>query len=148
MWLSTWGPHKGLDEALGAFDALVERGYPHHLVVGGHQEGLALDRLRASVAASEFPDRVHVVGRVPDLASLYRGADVFVVSSRAEGFGLPALEAMACGTPVVSFANTSLLEVVADGGLRVADGDVEALTNAVRQVLDDDRRAAELRESG
>jgi glycosyltransferase involved in cell wall biosynthesis len=61
-----------------------------------------------------------------------------VVTSRHEGFGLPALEAMACATPVVAFDNTAIPEVVGDGGTLVSDGDVGALVGAVRAVIDDD----------
>jgi glycosyltransferase involved in cell wall biosynthesis len=91
----------------------------------------------AAVAASPRPDLVDDIGYVEDMATLYRGADAVIVSSRAEGFGLPALEAMACGTPVVAFANTSLPEVLGDAGVLAPDGDVGALVAAARNVLVD-----------
>jgi glycosyltransferase involved in cell wall biosynthesis len=53
---------------------------------------------------------------VADLPASYRGATALLITGRGEGFGLPALDAMACGAPVVAFANSSLLEVVGDGG--------------------------------
>jgi len=83
---------------------------------------------------------------VDDLAGLYRRATALVVTSRAEGFGLPAVEAMACGTPVVAFANTALTEVVGGGGVLVDDGDVDAFVAALRPVLDSERERAELSE--
>src|SRR5207302_8685619 len=100
-------------------------------------------RAQADVAASPRPDRVEVAGYVADLPALYRGAAALLMSSRCEGFGLPALEAMACGTPVVAFANSSLPEVVGDGGILVPDGDVRAFAAAVERLLaDESRRAA------
>src|SRR5207245_1146630 len=106
-------------------------------------------RLEETVAASRRPDRVRLLGYVEGdeaLADLYRAASAVIVTSRDEGFGFPAVEAMACGTPVLAFANTSITEVVGDGGLLVNDGDVEAMTNALRTLLDSPARAAELSE--
>jgi glycosyltransferase involved in cell wall biosynthesis len=71
-----------------------------------------------------------------------------MVTSRYEGFGLPAVEAMACGTPVVAFANTSLTEVVTGGGWLVPDGDVEAMVKAVRALLDSREAAEDWRRKG
>jgi glycosyltransferase involved in cell wall biosynthesis len=75
---------------------------------------------------------VRQLGRVDDeeLADLYTAAGCFVFPSRYEGFGLPCLEAMACGCPVAAFRNSSLPEVVGDAGLLVDDGDAEALGRA------------------
>ncbi len=80
------------------------------------------------------------------LADLYSAAGCFVFPSRYEGFGLPVVEAMACGCPVAAFRNSSMPEVVDDAGLLVADGDVDALGHAAaRMVRERDRwRAAGL----
>jgi alpha-1,3-rhamnosyl/mannosyltransferase len=67
-----------------------------------------------------------------------RASLAVVVTRRAEGFGLPALEGMACGVPVVAFDNTSLPEVVGDGGVLVPDGDVSAMADAVSSLLVDE----------
>ena len=137
LWASAWGPHKGLAEALATVAALAEAGLPHRLVLAGRQDDWMARQVAAAVAASPRPDLVDDIGYVDDMPALYRGADAVIVSSRAEGFGLPALEAMACGTPVVAFDNTSLPEVLGDAGLLVADGDVSALAAAAERVLTD-----------
>ncbi|MFL5822288.1 MAG: glycosyltransferase, partial [Solirubrobacteraceae bacterium] len=82
------------------------------------------------------------LGMVSDveLCRLYREAAFTIYPSLYEGFGFPVLEAMACGTPVVSFANSSLTEVVGDAGILVPDGDVNAMAAAVRSLLDDEVR--------
>src|SRR6266568_1493786 len=74
----------------------------------------------------------HMLGQVDDadLADLYAAAGCLLFPSRYEGFGLPCLEAMACGCPVVAFRNSSVPEVVGDAGELVADGDAEALGRA------------------
>jgi alpha-1,3-rhamnosyl/mannosyltransferase len=89
-----------------------------------------------------------VLGFVDDLADTYRRADIFISTSRYEGFGLPAVEAMASGTPVVAFANSAIPEVVGDGGLLVPDGDVPAMVDAVRSLLDDRSRREDVRSRG
>ncbi|MBV8161926.1 MAG: glycosyltransferase family 4 protein [Acidimicrobiia bacterium] len=138
LFVGAWGPHKGYAEAFEAVATLADAGAPHRLVVAGRQDEWMLGRVQWVLDRARRPDLVDVAGYVEDLAALYRGADALLVTSRHEGFGLPALEAMACGTPVVGFANTAIPEVVADAGRLVPDGDVGALVAALRPVLDDE----------
>jgi len=100
------------------------------------------------LARAARPERVQLLGYVDDLAALYRGASALVFTSRAEGFGLPILEAMACGTPVVAFSNTSVPEVAGDAAVLVRDGDVAAMARGVRRVLEEPALASELRAAG
>ncbi len=78
-----------------------------------------------------------MVGRIPEseLADLYTAAGCFVFPSRYEGFGLPCLEAMACGCPVAAYRNSSLPEVIDGAGTLVADGDARALGVAAAEML-------------
>ena len=84
----------------------------------------------------------------PDKHALLAGAALFCFPSTWEGFGLPVLEAMAHGTPVVTSAATSLAEVAGDAAVLVDPRDVDALADAMRQVLDDDALATALRAAG
>ena len=83
-----------------------------------------------------------LLGRVSDeeLADLYAAAGCFVFPSRYEGFGLPCLEAMACGCPVAAFRNSSLPEVIADAGMLVEDGDAEGLGHAAAEMIGEGER--------
>lgn len=94
--------------------------------------------------------RVRFLGSVPaeDLPALYNLARAFVFPSLYEGFGLPVLEALACGTPVVCADAASLPEVAGPAALLVAPGDAEALAEALVQVLDDEDLRGRLREAG
>jgi glycosyltransferase involved in cell wall biosynthesis len=83
-----------------------------------------------------------------ELVDLYSAAACFVFPSRYEGFGLPLLEAMACGCPVVAYRNSSIPEVVGEAGVLVEDGDVDALGRAAADVVCDGDRAAALRHAG
>ena len=93
---------------------------------------------------------VHFTGYVEeeDLPALYNGADLFVFPSLYEGFGLPVLEAMACGTPVVTSNTSSLPEVVGDAALLVDPYNVEEIAASMRLVLEDKVLATDLRERG
>jgi len=146
--VSAYDRRKGFREAFEVIGALAAAGYPHRLVVAGDLPPWVGPEVEALRQGSPHPERIDLLGYVDDLVDLYRGADAALVTSRAEGFGLPALEAMACGTPVVAFDNTSLPEVIGDGGLLVPDGDVGAFVTAVRSVLDSERCRAEHRERG
>jgi glycosyltransferase involved in cell wall biosynthesis len=146
LWVSSWGPHKGLEIAASVVAALAAKGRPHRLLVAGYQDAQMLRHVRAAVEPAG--DRVEVLGHVTELAPLYRGADALLVTSRAEGFGLPAVEAMATGCPVIAFANTSLPEVLGDAGLLIEDGAVDDYVDGVQQLLDDMSLRARLREAG
>jgi glycosyltransferase involved in cell wall biosynthesis len=83
-----------------------------------------------------------------DLVDVYSAATCLVFPSRYEGFGLPLLEAMGCGCPVVAYRNSSLPEVAGDAAVLVEDGDAEALGRAAAEIAADPRRAADLRRRG
>jgi glycosyltransferase involved in cell wall biosynthesis len=82
------------------------------------------------------------------LVDLYTAAGCFVFPSRYEGFGLPLLEAMACGCPVVAYRNSSITEVVGDAGVLVDDGSPEALGRAAAVMVCDPDQAAKMRAAG
>lgn len=96
------------------------------------------------------PDALVLTGSVPEdvLVNLYRGAAVFLYPSRYEGFGLPMLEAMRCGVPVVAANCASIPEIVAGAGLLIDPLDVSGWENATRHVLTDAAMAGRLREAG
>jgi glycosyltransferase involved in cell wall biosynthesis len=121
-------PHKGLDLLLAAVRDLPEL----RLVVAGR--GSDRPAVRAAVAAAGLPSgRVVLLGELPEaeLRLAYRGAALVVVASRLEGFGLPALEAMATGVPVVAADAGALPEVVGDAGILFRAGSVACLREAL-----------------
>jgi glycosyltransferase involved in cell wall biosynthesis len=146
--VSAFGPHKGFDEAMEVAARLADAGYPHKLRIAGPDDDWWRRQLGDARANSRHPERVEIVGYVEDLVAAYNAAAILLCPSHAEGFGFPVAEAMACGTPVVAYDNTSLPEVVGDAGLLVPDGDLEAMTGAVRSVLDSPQMATRLRASG
>jgi glycosyltransferase involved in cell wall biosynthesis len=119
------------------------------LVLAG-PDGWGADALDAAVARSPAADRVTRLGWVDDgvRADLLAGASVLAYPSRYEGFGLPPLEAMAAGVPVVATAVGAVPEVVGDAAVLVPSGDDEALADALRDVLIDPERADDLRRRG
>jgi glycosyltransferase involved in cell wall biosynthesis len=150
LYVGEYGPHKGFAEAAGVAGALAAAQVPHELWVAGR----VVDDNRAAVEAAlgdagpGARARIRVLGWVPDLVPVYRGAAALVVTSRHEGFGLPALEAMACGTPVVAFANSATTEVVGAAGALAPDGDVPALAAELFGVLRSESRRADLVDAG
>jgi glycosyltransferase involved in cell wall biosynthesis len=140
----TLEPRKNLRAVLDAMPALPDD--VSLAVAGGHgwHAGPIEDALE------RFGGRAKRLGFVGDgdLAALYAGAACFVFPSLGEGFGLPPLEAMACGAPVVCSDRTSLPEVVGDAAVLVDPEDPGALVAAVRGVLADPARAEDLRRRG
>src|SRR5206468_3478265 len=108
------------------------------------------DDIFAAARASGYADELIFTDYVPDedLVALYNAADLFVYPSIFEGFGLPPLEALACGTPVITSNTSSLPEVVGDAALTVDPVDVEALTSAMVTVLVDTNLQARLSACG
>ena len=128
---------KNLVRLLEAFDRVVrERGFPHKLVLVGKRTWMS-DEIFTALERLPSRERVVVAGEVSldDLVALYNAATVFAFPSIAEGFGLPPLEAMACGTPVISSNASSLPEVVGDAGILFDPLDTDAIAKALADVL-------------
>lgn len=105
-----------------------------------------MDQLGADINRLNLRDNVIMTGYVPDdkLPILYSGASVFVYPSLYEGFGLPPLEAMKCGTPVIVSNVSSLPEVVGDAGIKINPRHEEDLTEALKRILEDAKLSQEL----
>lgn len=147
--LGTVEPRKGLPGLVRAFDAVVAQVPEAKLVVAG-PDGWGADALSEAIAASPAGDRVVRTGWVSpgDRAALLRGASVLAFPSVYEGFGLPPLEAMSVGTPVVTTDAGALRDTCAEGAAVVPVGDVEALAAALVRVLTDEAEADRLRHQG
>jgi glycosyltransferase involved in cell wall biosynthesis len=137
LYVGEYGPHKGFAEAFATGGGIAEAGLPHRLAMVGFLASWYEARVRGLLGDAPRPERVDLLGYVDDLVSVYQRADALIITSRYEGFCLPAVEAMACGTPVVAFANSAVTEVVGDGGILVRDGDVAEMVAALRTLLTD-----------
>jgi glycosyltransferase involved in cell wall biosynthesis len=142
-------PHKNLPALFAAFERLAKR-FPHSLVIAGKKDPRYYPALASQAAVIGEARRVRFLDYVPpeDLPALYAGADAFVLPSLYEGFGLPVLESMACGTPVIASRAGSLPEAAGDGALLVEPIDVGALTAAIEAVLGDSALREDLRRRG
>lgn len=149
LYLGMVEPRKNLPLLVRAYKELVERGSEHHLVVAGRFGWMYEDILRL-VEQFGLKNRVHFTGYISqnDLPVIYNLARVFVYPTLYEGFGLPPLEAMACGVPVITTNVASLPEIVDDAGVLIEPDDQEALVNALERVLNDREISAELATKG
>jgi glycosyltransferase involved in cell wall biosynthesis len=145
-------PHKNLERLIEAFHLLRQNSPDLRdvqlLIIGDEISKYAT--LRRAVHRHKLHKHVRFFGFVPDqtLAALYRLANVFVFPSLYEGFGLPPLEAMASGTPVITSNVSSLPEVVGDAAIMIDPYESEAIAGAMHRVLTDEGLRAELRRKG
>jgi glycosyltransferase involved in cell wall biosynthesis len=146
--LATMEPRKGLDILIRAMAAPTAPDLP--LVLVGAPGWGGLDPIALAREAGLPRERIIVLGRLPDpdLAAVLAGATVLTVPSRAEGFGLPAIEGMQAGVPVVTSSDPALLEVGGDAVLPSLTGDAESLAAALAQVCNDPGLAARMRAAG
>lgn len=151
LFTSTLEPRKNIEGVLRSYAALdekIKKAYGLVLAGGkGWEDESILKTINELRAAGE---NIITTGYVPDedLPAIYSGAALFVYPSFYEGFGIPPLEAMACGVPVISADNTSLPEVVGNAGLYVKAEDTAGLTLLIEQVLANPKLAKELRQKG
>jgi glycosyltransferase involved in cell wall biosynthesis len=151
LYVGNIKPHKNLERLIDAFDRLRrEPGFDALKLVIIGDEISKYQGLRRAVHQHKLHKHVRFFGFVPTdtLSVLYRLASVFVFPSLYEGFGLPPLEAMASGTPVVTSNLSSLPEVVGDAAVLVDPYDPDSIADGMKRVLTDKELRATLRERG
>ena len=133
--LHSLAPHKNMDHLIACFKQVImqEKKKDLHLVICGGNEDAAVSMINANQLTEADLKFIHFTGFVDDndLAAIYSGAIGFIFPSLYEGFGLPVLEAMQCGCPVISSNTSSLPEVVGDAGFLVSPTDKDALCESI-----------------
>ncbi|MCK5377791.1 MAG: glycosyltransferase family 4 protein [Acidobacteria bacterium] len=149
LFVSTLEPRKNVVGILEAFAIAVDRGYSGHLVLVGRW-GWRTENIRKTLETSPAKDRIIHLDYVErrQLAGLYREADAFLFPSWLEGFGLPLLEAMACGTPVVTSNRSAMPEVAGSAALCVDPADPSAIASALMDMLENPDHKRALSEAG
>ncbi len=137
LGLGTLEPRKNFTGLMQAY-AQSSVSQTHHLVIAGGK-GWLVDDIFATAAHSPVTERIHLLGFVADedLPALYSLADIFAYPSHYEGFGIPIIESMACGTPVVCANNSSLPEVAGQAALQISATDTHALAESLHRLATD-----------
>ena len=150
LYLGTLEPRKNVGALVAACEILwaASPSSPDLVLAGG--SGWKSAPLSDAIARSPFRDKIHLSGyaRREAAVALYRAAEVFVYPSLLEGFGLPVLEALACGTPVVASTAEALVEVAGDAALYAEARDRAGLARQIERVLDDRETRERLRAAG
>jgi glycosyltransferase involved in cell wall biosynthesis len=137
LTVGTFEPRKNIAGLFLAFTLLKDR-TPLHLAVVG-QRGWKNEKVRAEIERAKIHDRIHLLGYLPDadIPDMYAASNLFVFPSVYEGFGLPPLEAMACGVPVVSSTASSIPEIVGEAADLVNPHSPQEIADAIVKVLND-----------
>ena len=150
LGLSTLEPRKNFARLIEAFHrAREQEKLPHRLIIGG-KRGWLYDEIFSKVQALGLEEAVHFPGFIDDahLPALYRSADFFAFPSLYEGFGLPIVEALACGTPVLTADNSCLPEAGGEGAIYVDAKDVDSIAHGITKLATDTALRARLRQAG
>ena len=146
LFVGTFEPRKGIDVLLDAF-AIVTQEHPHVELWLAGQSGWGVEEVERRLAQHVSSSRIRRLGFVADeaLAPLLRAARATVYPSRGEGFGLPVLEALACGVPVVTTRDTVMQEVAGSAATLTPAGSASELARAMLEILDrtDEERASD-----
>ncbi len=147
LFVGTLEPRKNVESIL---EALVEINMPELRLILVGKEGWGIENIRSKVRELHLDQSVYFTGYVPeeDLPHLYRGAEVFVYPSLYEGFGIPVLEAMAAGAPVVTSDAASLPEIARGSAILISPRDIRAISEAISGILGNRDVGGELREKG
>jgi len=138
LYVGTIEPRKNLNRLMAAFAAARQSGIPHQLVCVGPYGWSSRD-LTGEIDRLGIRDAVHFTGYVPfeDLPAIYNLGDFFVFPSLYEGFGLPVVEAMASGLPVLTSNTSSLGEIAGDAAVTIDPTDTDAMIDAIRRLASD-----------
>ncbi|MCX7717823.1 MAG: glycosyltransferase family 4 protein [Candidatus Sumerlaeaceae bacterium] len=149
LYVGTLEPGKNVERIIQAFDRLASRHPEHELLLAGDR-GWLFEGIFEAARRATARDRIRFLGHVADeiVPALMRGCDLFVFPSLYEGFGLPPLEAMACGAPVVTSTASSIPEVVGDAALQIDPLSTDELASAMHRVLAEPSLRADLRARG
>lgn len=150
LYLGTLEPRKNISRLIKAYAKLYkEKKVLHKLVVAG-KKGWMYNDIYEIIRQNQLEDNVVFTGYVEDsdMPVLMAAAELFTFPSLYEGFGLPPLEAMACGTPVLVSNTASLPEVVGDAGILVNPYDIDDIANAIEAIVNDDDKKMMLKAAG
>jgi glycosyltransferase involved in cell wall biosynthesis len=136
LYVGTLEKRKNIPTLIKAFYELKKRNVDHKIVIAG-KKGWKYKNIFETVSRLNLQNDIFFTGYIEssDLPKLYNAADLFVYPSLYEGFGLPPLEAMACGCPVITSNTSSLKEVIGDAGIMLPPNDVSEFANAMYNVL-------------
>lgn len=151
FYTSTLEPRKNVEGVLEAYSALDSKTKAEYGLVLAGGKGWQDEAIHAAIDKHRSNDEVIVTtGYVPDedLPAMYSGASLFLFPSFYEGFGIPILEAFACGVPVITANNSSLPEVAGHAAILIKAEDSPAITKAIKKVLSDSKLANNLRQKG
>jgi glycosyltransferase involved in cell wall biosynthesis len=146
----SYEPRKNLVRLLDAFDAAVRKGLAHDLVMIVDARSGHADRTMRQAKSLNCSDRLHFLSGLEesDLTAVYRGADLFVFPSLSEGFGLPPLQAMASGVPVLASDLPIMHEILGDAACYVDPTDVTAMADGIIKLVGDEAARARLIDAG
>lgn len=150
LFVGTLEPRKNLDRLVRAFAWAVRESRAEHVLVLAGAAGWMQGPITEAIEASPVKDRIRLLGYLPDdlLPAAYTGADLFVYPSLLEGFGLPVLEAMACGAPVLTSRVPALMEVAGDAAVTIDPRDEMELARALARLLTGEEERGRLAEAG
>ncbi|MFC1656214.1 glycosyltransferase family 4 protein [Patescibacteria group bacterium] len=147
--VGTLEPRKNFVTLIRAFAQIVEDFPNHNLIIAG-KKGWYYDEIFKAAHKLKIENKVRFLGYVSekDLVRLYNGAEVFVYPSLYEGFGLPPLDAMQCGCPVITSNISSLPEVVGDAAVMVNPNDIDSIATEMKRVLSDENLRKQMKSKG
>jgi glycosyltransferase involved in cell wall biosynthesis len=149
LYVGGLAPNKNIERLLESYNIIKNKEISQKLILTGVKRHNSTSALK-TIKKLNLQNDVIFTGYVPDedLPGLYNAADLFVYPSLYEGFGLPPLEAMQCGTPVITSNTSSLPEVVGDAGIMINPYDVDELANKMYEVLTNEDLGNELSKQG
>ncbi|AEK19266.1 glycosyl transferase group 1 [Methanococcus maripaludis X1] len=149
LYVGGLAPNKNIERLLESYNIIKNKEISQKLILTGVKRHNSTSALK-TIKKLNLQNDVIFTGYVPDedLPGLYNAADLFVYPSLYEGFGLPPLEAMQCGTPVITSNTSSLPEVVGDAGIMINPYDVDELANKMYEVLTNEKLRKEMSKKG